>query len=54
MRFPEGFDEKHSSAPNRYFVPWIDEDIKAETKAAMKSGETFPVEINVYDQFKED
>jgi microcin C transport system substrate-binding protein len=54
LRFPEGFNEKHSDGPNRYFVPWIDEDIKVETRAARKAGETFPPEINVYDQFKED
>ncbi len=54
LHHPEGFNMQHSSYDVQNYVTWIDEDIKAETLAAMKAGETFPVEINVYDQFKED
>ena len=51
LRFPEGFSNKHASYYDRYFTHWIDEDIKTETLEARKEGQTFPVEINVYDQF---
>lgn len=54
LRHPEGFNMQHSAYDIQNFVSWIDEDMKAETKAAMKKGETFPPQINVYDQFKED
>lgn len=54
LRHPEGFNLQHSGYDVQNFVSWIDEDMKAETKAAMKKGETFPPQINVYDQFKED
>lgn len=55
LRYPEGtFNEMHTNSDMREFVAWIDEDIKAETLAAKKSGKTFPPEINVYDQFARD
>jgi microcin C transport system substrate-binding protein len=50
LRFPEGtFNEMHTSSDLEFFVSWIDEDIKRETLAAKKSGQTFPPQINVYD-----
>ncbi len=54
LRYPDGFNVKHSRSDIQYFVGWIDEDMKAETEAAQKSGEVFPPQINVYDQFKEE
>lgn len=52
LRYPEGtFNEMHTNSDMKEFVAWIDEDIKAETLEAKKSGKTFPPEINVYDQF---
>ena len=54
LRHPEGFNLQHSGYDIQNYVSWIDEDMKAETKAAMKKGETFEPQINVYDQFKED
>ncbi len=52
-RYPETFNTMHSSNDFQHFVHWIDEDLKAETLAARKSGETFPPQVNVYDQYKD-
>lgn len=54
LRHPDGFNMQHSAYDIQNFVTWIDEDMKAETLAAMKKGETFPPQINIYDQYKED
>jgi microcin C transport system substrate-binding protein len=54
FRYPEGFNEMHTSSDIEFFVGWVDEEMKKETKAAKKSGETFETQINVYDQFKDD
>jgi microcin C transport system substrate-binding protein len=54
LKYPEGkFAAKHSQYDWQLFSHWIDTDIKTQTKAAMKSGETFPPEVNIYDQHKE-
>ena len=52
VKYPDGFNHKHSGSAGQYFVHWIDKTAKEETLAARKSGKTFPPEINVYDQFK--
>lgn len=54
LRHPEGYAFLHSSYENEFYEAWIDEDMKKETLAAQESGETFPPQVNVYDQFKED
>lgn len=38
--------------PLESYVLWIDEDIKKETEAAMRSGKTFPEVQKVFDTFK--
>lgn len=53
MKYPEDFNVMHSEDEEEYFVHWIDEDLREETKAARKSGETFPPQINVYTKYKE-
>jgi len=52
VRYPEGFNAKHSSAPGEYFLHWIDEDTKRETEAARSSGQTFPSQVVVHDQHR--
>jgi microcin C transport system substrate-binding protein len=52
IKYPEGFNQKHSSSAGHFFIHWIDETVKAETLAARKNGVSFGPEINVYDQFK--
>jgi len=54
IRYPDDFNLKHSSSAGRYFVHWIDTDMKQATKEARKSGETFAPQIVVYDQYKND
>lgn len=54
LRYPDGFNLKHSAAPGQYFVAWIDEAVKAETLAARKAGEVFEPSVTVFDQYKED
>jgi microcin C transport system substrate-binding protein len=54
VRYPDDFNMKHSSGAGRYFVHWIDTDMKKATREARKSGKTFPVSINVFDQYKVD
>ncbi|XOV87156.1 MAG: extracellular solute-binding protein [Pseudomonadota bacterium] len=52
LRYPPFFNHKHSGSAGQYYVHWIDQDMKDATLQARKNGETFPPEINVYDQFK--
>ncbi len=52
LKFPEDFDVKKSHYVFEYQLFWIDEEQKKKTRAAMKSGETYPVSINIYDQYK--
>jgi len=42
MKFPEDFNVMRSEYYFSWMVHWIDEEARAETKAAMKSGKTFP------------
>ncbi|MFP6793909.1 MAG: extracellular solute-binding protein [Pseudomonadales bacterium] len=51
IRYPEGFNYKHTRRHNELFVHWIDTEIKEETQAAKKSRQQFQPEINFYDQF---
>ena len=52
VRYPDGFNQKHSRSAGEFYVHWIDEDIREQTLKARKSGEPFGAEINVYDQFR--
>lgn len=52
VKYPKDFNTRVSDGDTEHMVHWIDEDLKAETLAARKSGATFPVQINIYDQFK--
>lgn len=54
LRHPEGFNLQHSGSDLENFVTWIDQDMKAETLEARKNDITFPPQINIYDQHKED
>ncbi|MEX0330532.1 MAG: extracellular solute-binding protein [Puniceicoccaceae bacterium] len=51
VQYPEDFNVKLSRSSGEYFLAWIDEDLKKETQEARKSGKTFPVSIEVYDQY---
>lgn len=51
IRYPDDFNVKLSRSAGEYFLAWIDEDLKKETKEAQKSGTTFEPVIKVYDQY---
>ena len=51
IRYPEGFNYKHTRRWDELFVHWVDSDLKEETQAAKNSGQKFEPEINFYDQF---
>lgn len=53
VSWPEQFNYKYTTYPYELFVHWIDEDIKEETLAAQRSGQSFPARIEVFDQFNE-
>ena len=54
VRYPDNFNLKHSRSAGQYFVHWIDTEIKEKTLAARDSGQTFPPQINVFDQYRSD
>ena len=51
IRYPEGFNYKHSRGAGQLFVHWIDPVMKEETQQARKDGLAFESQINFYDQF---
>ncbi len=51
VKYPEGFNYKHSRDATQYFVHWIDTAVKEETLQARRDGVSFDKEINVYNQF---
>lgn len=52
VKFPEGFNYRHSESAGQLHVHWLDTEMKEETLQARDDGRTFPVEINVYSQFE--
>ena len=52
MRFPEDYNVKLSEHAVEFHLMWIDEDMKKETEAAMKSGKTFPKQVLDHIKFK--
>lgn len=51
VRWPADFNVRYSNYAEDAFVHWIDTDMKEETLAARRSGQTFEPQINVYDQY---
>jgi len=54
VKWPEDFNVMRSELARTYWLYWIDEDLRTETREAMKSGQSFEPVIEVYDQFKVD
>ncbi|MGB5511004.1 MAG: extracellular solute-binding protein [Woeseiaceae bacterium] len=54
VKFPEGFSERDMDYVYHYQQFWIDEAAREETLEAMQRGETYPVSIRVYDQYRTD
>ena len=53
VKYPEFFNHRQSSSAGELFVHWIDEELKQETLAARRSGQTFEPQIRVYDQYRQ-
>ncbi|CAN5867530.1 extracellular solute-binding protein [soil metagenome] len=53
MRWPKDGNLKQTREALDAFVYWIDEDIKAETKQAMKEGRSFGEVSRVFEQYRE-
>lgn len=51
VRYPPGFNYKHSAGPGELFVHWIDTAMKEQTLEARREGRTFARQVRVYDQF---
>ncbi len=51
VKYPSGFNHKHSSRAGQYYIHWIDTEEKQSTLEARKSGTTFTPQIRVFDQF---
>ena len=52
VRWPEDFNVKLSTSRVEYHLLWIDQEMEEETREARRTGVTFEVVDNVYDQYK--
>ncbi len=52
VKWPEDINVKRSEYFFSWMVHWIDEEVRQETKDAMRKGETYPPQVKVYDQYK--
>lgn len=52
LKWPEGFQGKTARDADENMVFWIDQAEKEATREALKRGEKFPMQYNVFDQFK--
>tara|TARA_Y100001934_G_scaffold267009_1_gene347172 strand:- start:1662 stop:3653 length:1992 start_codon:yes stop_codon:yes gene_type:complete len=52
VRYPEGFNHKHSRSAGEFFVHWLDSEDKEATRTARSDGVTFPASIRTFDQHR--
>ena len=52
VQHPDDFNARFSRDPIEYNLFWIDEDLRAETMAARRGTQSFPIGIHVYDQWR--
>jgi microcin C transport system substrate-binding protein len=53
VQWPEGFSSRLAREHDELYVHWIDPEIKAETKAAIKEGEDFGETTLTFDQHQQ-
>jgi microcin C transport system substrate-binding protein len=53
VKWPKDFNVMVSRSSLEYFLFSIDPEMRDETRAAKRRGETFPAQLTTYDQFKE-
>lgn len=51
MKWPEGQNVRLSQNFEQWFLFWIDEEVRRETRAAQRSGKTFPPSVRIFDQY---
>lgn len=54
VKFPDDFNVKIARNMQEHFLFWIDDAVREETMKARRSGETFPVFDQVFDQYREE
>ncbi|OAM90628.1 extracellular solute-binding protein [Termitidicoccus mucosus] len=52
IQIPEHGNVRIADAPGQFFLSWIDEDVKEQTRDARKAGEKLPPQIRIFDQYK--
>jgi microcin C transport system substrate-binding protein len=52
VRWPKDGNLKRSQTPYETHVHWLDPEIEAETRAAMREGKTFPETLEIHDQYR--
>lgn len=52
VKWPKGYNVMQSRSAEEFFLHWIDEDERKATEEARRSGQTFPSQVLVFDQFK--
>jgi len=53
VKWPKDFNVMISRSAEEYFVHWIDQELKEETRAAKRRGQTFPSQVLTFDQYEE-
>jgi len=54
IRFPEKFDVRISQSPGQYGLYWIDEQLKSKILNERRGTLSYPSDIQIYDQWKEE
>jgi microcin C transport system substrate-binding protein len=52
VKWPADFNGAATSNPEELFVLWIDPAARAEIERARRTGQTYPAELQIFDQFK--
>jgi microcin C transport system substrate-binding protein len=52
VKWPTGGNLKTSQLPLETHVHWLDPEVEAETRAAMREGRSFPETLEVFDQYR--
>ena len=52
IKWPQDFNVAASREMEEFFLHWIDVEERDEIDRARRTGQTYPAEVQVYDQFK--
>jgi microcin C transport system substrate-binding protein len=51
--WPDDFNVMTSRSALEYFLFWVDDEARNETRPAKRRGQTFPAQVKVFDQYKQ-